>query len=454
LAWIDQYRGKVVPAEHAVRAIKSGDRVYVHPGCATPQKLIAAMVGRAPELENVEVIHMMTLGNADYTKPEMQGHFRHNALFTGSNTREAVNEGRADYTPVFLSEVSRLFSDGTLPLDVALVHLSPPDEHGFCSFGVGVDTTKAAAHAAKTIIAEVNTEMPRSLGDSFIHVSKLHFVVETSYLPTELPRRRMGEEHVEIGKIVANLIGDGDTIQMGIGSIPDAILSFLQDRKDLGVHTEMFSDGIVELVESGVITGERKTLHPGKVVAGFTLGTKELYRFIDNNPLFEFRPSEYTNDPFIICQNDNMVAVNSGLQVDLTGQVTADSLGSTIYSGIGGQVDFIRGAARSRNGRPVIAMLSTAKDGEISRIVPRLEFGAGVVTSRADIHYVATEYGVANLHGRTRRERALALMDIAHPKFRDWLMEEAWKQHYVPKNIFFPGGKVVRGGPVDSPPGT
>jgi len=436
LAWIDNYRAKVVTAEEAVKVIKSGDRVYVHPGCATPQKLIAAMVDRAPKLENVEVVHILTLGNADYTKPEMQGHFRHNALFAGANVREAVNEGRADYTPIFLGEVSRLFTDGTLPLDAALIHVSPPDEHGFCSFGVGVDNTKAAASAAKTVLAEVNTEMPRTLGDSFIHVNKLDWVVETSYVPIELPRRRMGAEHRDIGSNVAALIGDGDTLQMGIGGIPDAVLSCLSDRKNLGVHTEMFSDGIVELVEAGVINGEKKTLHPGKVVSAFTLGTKDLYTFIDNNPVFEFRPVEYTNDPFVVSQNDNMVAINSALQIDLTGQVAADSLGFDIYSGIGGQVDFVRGAARARNGRPVVALLATAKKGEISRIVPHLELGAGVVTSRGDIHYVATEFGVANLHGRTRRERALALIEISHPRFREWLTEQAWKYRYIPRNVF------------------
>jgi acetyl-CoA hydrolase len=442
LAWIERYREKVVTAAEAVKVIKSGDRVYVHPGCATPQKLISAMVDRAPELENVEVVHIMTLGNADYTKPEMQGHFRHNSLFTGANARQAVNEGRADYTPIFLGEISNLFTDGTLPLDVALIHVSPPDEHGFCSFGVGVDNTKAAASAAGVVLAEVNTEMPRTLGDSFIHVNKLDRVVETSYIPIELPRRRTGEEHGEIGSNVAGLINDGDTLQMGIGGIPDAVLSRLKDRKDLGVHTEMFSDGIVELVEAGIINGERKTLHPGKVVSAFTLGTKDLYAFIDNNPLFEFRPAEYTNDPFVVSQNDDMVAMNSALQIDLTGQVAADSLGFDIYSGIGGQVDFMRGAARSKNGRPIMALQSTAKDGEVSRIVPHLELGAGVVTSRGDIHYVATEFGVANLHGKTRRERALALIEIAHPKFREWLTEQAWKYRYIPKNVFSLSGKV------------
>ncbi len=441
MGWIEQYRDKLVRAEEALKAVKSGDRVYVHPGCATPQRLIAAMVERAHELEDVEVVHIMTLGNADYTKPEMQGHFRHNALFTGGNTRQSVNEGRADYTPIFLSEISRLFTDGTLPLDVALVHLSPPDEHGFCSFGVGVDNTKAAAAAAKTVIAEVNTEMPRTLGDSFIHVSKLDYAVETSYLPVELARKRMGEEHRDIGKNVADLIENGDTLQMGIGGIPDAVLACLKDRKDMGVHTEMFSDGIVELVEAGIVNGEKKTLHPGKVVSAFTLGTKKLYSFVDNNPVFEFRPAEYTNDPFVISHNDNMVAINSALQIDLTGQVAADSIGFNIYSGIGGQVDFIRGAARSKNGRPVIALQSTAKDGEVSRIVPHLELGAGVVTSRGDIHYVVTEFGVAYLHGKTRRERAVALIEIAHPKFREKLTEDAWKYRYIPRNVFFASGK-------------
>jgi acetyl-CoA hydrolase len=362
---------------------------------------------------------------------ELSASFRHNAFFIGSNVREAVNEGRADFTPIFLSEIEALFESGQMPIDVALIHVSPPDEHGFCSFGVGVEVTKTAAMKAEYVIAQVNPQMPRALGDSFIHVSNVTYFVPVDTPILELPRVRMGEEHAQIGQNVAELIRDGDTLQMGIGAIPDAVLAFLKDRRDLGVHTEMFSDGIVELVEAGIITGAKKTLHPGKMVASFVLGSRRLYDFLNNNPLVELHPSYYVNDPFVIAQNRNMVAINSALQVDLTGQVVADSIGHTFYSGIGGQVDFIRGSARSKGGRPIIALLSTAKNGEISRIVSEIDPGAGVVTSRGDVHYVVTEYGVAYLHGKTIRERAKALINIAHPAFREDLTRQARELHYL-----------------------
>jgi acetyl-CoA hydrolase len=412
---------KLVSAEEALRVVKSGDTVYVHPGCAAPQRLLDALVARHDELENVRVIHLMSLGRADYTKPGMERHFRHVALFTGKNVRDAINEGRADYVPIFLSEIPRLFTARRIALDVALIHVSPPDEHGFCSFGVGVECTKAAAEAARVVIAQVNPNMPRVLGDNFIHVRNVTFFVEAAEPLVELPRVRMTPEFEQIGQNVASLIEDGATLQLGIGGIPDAVLHYLRDRRHLGVHTEMFSDGMAELVEMGVVTNEQKTLHPGKIIASFVLGTKPLFEFIHNNPIVEFHPSDYVNDPFIICQNERMVAVNSAIQVDLTGQVCSDSIGDLVYSGFGGQVDFIRGATRAREGKAIIALISTAKDAQVSRISTYLDEGAGVVTSRADVHYVVTEFGVADLYGRTLRERASALISIAHPKFQEEL---------------------------------
>ena len=420
-----QFHEKLVTAEQALRAVRSGDLVYVHPGCACPERLLDALVARKGDLENVRVMHMMSLGRADYALPGMEKSFRHVALFTGKNTRQAINDGRGDYIPIFLSEIPRLFTSGRMSPDVALIHVSPPDEHGFCSFGVGVEATKAAAETARTVIAQVNPNMPRVLGDNFIHVRKVTWFVEADDPLAELPRVRMSPAFEDIGRNVASLIEDGATLQLGIGGIPDAVLHYLEDRKHLGVHTEMFSDGIVDLVEKGVVTSERKTLHPGKIVASFVLGSKGLFDFIHNNPIVEFHPVDYVNDPFVICQNDNMVAVNSAIQVDLTGQVCSDSIGDTVYSGFGGQVDFVRGASRARNGKAIIALLSTAKDGQVSRISTYLDEGAGVVTSRADVHYVVTEFGVADLHGKTLRERAQALIGIAHPKFREELEQGA-----------------------------
>jgi acetyl-CoA hydrolase len=314
---------------------------------------------------------------------------------------------------------------------VALIHVSPPDEHGFCSFGIEVGVTKPAAHAARIVIAEVNDQMPRTLGDSFIHVSKIDYAVPVSYKLPELPLGEVTELNKRIGQHVAELIEDGSTLQMGIGGIPDGVLLFLRDKRDLGIHTELFSDGVVELVERGVVTNEKKTLHPGKIIAGFLLGTQRLYDFVDNNPVVELHPTDYVNDPFLIAQNEKMVAINSAIEVDLTGQVCADSIGSRLYSGVGGQVDFIRGAARSKGGKPIIALPSTAKNDTISRIVPTLKPGAGVVTTRNDVHYVVTEYGVAYLHGKTIRQRVQALINIAHPKFRDELTHFAKEQHWL-----------------------
>jgi len=351
--------------------------------------------------------------------------------------REAVNEGRADYTPVYLSEVEELFESGAMPLDVALIQVSPPDAHGFCSFGVGVDTTLTAARCARTVVAQVNDQMPRTFGDSFIHVSQIHAFVESSRPLPELPNPEITDLHVKIAGHVAGLIGDGAVLQTGIGAIPNAVLPFLMDRRDLGVHTETISDSAIPLVEAGVITGARKNFNPRKIILAFVLGTKKLFDFVDNNPIFEFHPNAYTNDPRLIANNDNMVAINSALQVDITGQVCSDSIGTTFYSGIGGQVDFLRGSSRSKGGKPIIALPSTAKDGAISRIVAMLNPGAGVVTSRGLIRYVVTEYGVAYLHGKSIRERAKALIEIAHPKFRGELYEYCertkWLQHPKPE---------------------
>ncbi|RCK75869.1 MAG: 4-hydroxybutyrate coenzyme A transferase [Ignavibacteriae bacterium] len=441
MRWLEKFKSKIKTLQEAVSLIQSGDRVYVHPGCATPELLVEAMVDRGNALKNVEVIHILTLGKTRYVEPQYEGHFRHNALFIGKNVRSAVHDGRADWTPVFLSEIPHLFHSKKLPIDVALIHISPPDEHGFCSFGVGVDCTKAATEVAKKIIAQINPKMPRALGDSFIHVDKLTACVEVDTPIKELPQvesditQKEAEVFKKIGENIANIIDDGSTLQLGIGAIPDAVLSFLHNKKHLGIHTEMFSDGIIKLIEEGVITNEKKTLHPGKVIASFVLGTKTLFEFLDDNPIFEFHPTQYVNDPFIIAKNDNMVAINSAIQVDLTGQVCADSMGTKFYSGFGGQLDFIRGASRSEGGKPIIALPSTAKNDTISRIATQLTPGAGVTTTRGDVHFVVTEYGVADLYGKTVRERVQELIKIAHPNFREELEAYAIKEKFLPTKI-------------------
>ncbi|NPA91610.1 MAG: acetyl-CoA hydrolase/transferase family protein [Chloroflexi bacterium] len=431
--WERIYHQRMTTAEEAVRHIQSGQRVFLTGNCSVPQQLLKALVrrARAGEIEDVELVQVLTVGDADYVSPDLAGKLRVNTLFISANVRQAVHEGRADFTPIFLSEIPDLFRSGELPLDVALVHVSPPDEHGFCSFGVEVGITKPAAESAKLVIAEVNDRMPRALGDSFIHVSKIDYFVPVSYALPELPQGSPGEVQMRIAEHIAELVPDGATLQLGIGGIPDAVLLYLQDKKDLGIHTEMFSDGVVELVERGVITNERKTLHRGKIIVGFVLGTQRLYEFVDNNAMVEFHPTDYVNDPFVIAQNDNMIAINSAIEVDLTGQVCADSIGPKFYSGVGGQVDFIRGAARSKGGKPIIALPSTAKHGSISRIVATLKPGAGVTTTRNDVHYVVTEYGVAYLHGKTIRQRVNALIQIAHPDYRDELRYQAKKLGYV-----------------------
>jgi acyl-CoA hydrolase len=421
MTWQDDYRRKVMQPNEAVQCIQSKMRVYIHPGCAEPESLVEALMARGPFVKNVEIVHLLTTGRADYIAPQMEGHFRHNAMFIGGNVRQAVNEGRADYTPVFLSQVEEMFENGQMPIDVALIQVTPPDAHGFCCLGVGVEATLSAARNAKIVVAQVNDQMPRTFGDCFIHVNEIDAVVEVSRPLCELRKIEVTQVHRDIGKNVAGLIDDGATLQLGIGSIPNAVLLELTDHRDLGIHTEMLSDLAIPLIESGVINGSRKTIHPRKIILGFVLGSKKLFDFVDNNPQFEFHPSKYTNDPFVIAQNYKMAAVNSGVQVDITGQVCADSIGTFFYSGIGGQVDFIRGASHCKGGKPIIALPATAKDETISRIVPMLDPGAGVVTSRGSVHYVVTEFGVAYLHGRTIRQRAESLIEIAHPKFREEL---------------------------------
>jgi len=431
MSWVEQYKNKVVTADEAVKAVQSGNRIFLTGNCSVPCTVLAAIVDYAPNVEDVEICQALTIGSADYVKPEMEGHLRVNTMFISPNNREAVQAGRADFTPVLLSEFTLLFKEGHLPVDIALVHLSPPDEHGFCSFGIEVGLSKSPAESAKIIIAEVNEQMPRTLGDSFIHVSKLDYIVPVNY---DLPELGMGSEGpsevVEnIASHIADLIPDGATMQMGIGAIPDAVLKYLYDKKDLGVHTELFSDGVIDLVNAGVLTNAQKTLHQGKIIAGFIIGTKKLYEWVHNNPLIEFHRTEYVNDPFVIAKNDRMVAINSAIEVDLTGQVCADSIGPKLYSGVGGQLDFIYGASLSKGGVPIIALPSKTKD--FSRIVSMLKHGAGVVTSRNHVHYVVTEHGVADLYGKTIRQRAQALINVAHPEFRDELKKQAQELNYI-----------------------
>lgn len=417
-SWIDEYKRKVTTAEKALRNVRSLDSVYVHSNAAAPQILLEALVQNAPAVSGVKIFQLMTLGKADYALPEYANSFQVNSFFIGANVRAAVNAGRANYIPVFLSEIPHLFNSGEIPIDVCLLQVSPPDAHGFCSYGVSVDCTIAARKKARLTIAEVNKQMPRTLGRSFVHVSRLDHIVETDHPVPELVPTEPSDIEKAIGANVASLVEDGATLQLGIGAIPNAVLQNLMDKRNLGVHSEMLSDGIVDLIEAGVITNDAKTVLPGKVAVTFVMGTKRLYDFVDNNPLVEFQTSDYINDPFVISQNYKMTAINSALQVDVTGQVAADTIGNLLYSGFGGQVDFIRGAARAKNGMAIIALPATAKGGQISRISAMLNTGSGVVTSRADVHYVVTEFGIAQLYGKTLKERARALISIAHPDFR------------------------------------
>jgi len=430
------FQSRVISADEAVHIIEDGQRIFLTGNCSVPQKVLAALVNYAPNLQSVEICHALTVGPADYVDPGLEGHLRVNTMFISANVRKAVNDGRADFTPVLLSEFPLLFKNKLLPVDVALIHVSPPDEHGFCSLGIEVGLTKSPAESAKMIIAEVNQQMPRTLGDSFIHISRIHHVIPVDYPLPELPMTegKPDEKIKKIASYIVDLIPDGATMQLGIGAIPDAVLNFLHDKKQLGIHSELFSDGVIDLVESGVITNERKNLHAGKIIAGFILGSQRLYNWVDDNPLIELHPTEYVNDPFVIAQNERQVAINSAIEVDLTGQICADSIGPKLYSGVGGQLDFIYGASRSKGGVPIIALPSTAttRDGTVvSRIVPLLKSGAGVVTTRNHVHYVVTEYGIATLYGKTIRERSRALINIAHPDFRDLLTKEANALNYI-----------------------
>ncbi len=417
-------------ADEALSVLRDGARVLIGSGAAAPLGLLRAFCTRVRSLHDVEVCQLLTLGDAPYVAPDLAGHVRHNAFFIGANTRAAVQEGRADHTPVFLSEIASLIRT-SLPIDVALVQVAPPDAHGFCSLGVSVDIVKPAVDSAKIVIAEMNPRMPRTHGDAFVHQSRLHWIVPVDHPLPELVADPIDDIARAIGTNVASLVRDGDTLQLGIGSIPDAVLGALGSHHDLGIHTEMFSDGVVDLYEKGVITNSRKTLHRGKFVTSFVMGTKRVYDFVHDNPALEMHPSHYTNDPFIIAKNHGMVAINSALAVDLTGQICADSLGAKLYSGVGGQVDFVRGAARAERGRPILALPSTAKSGTVSRICVELAEGSGVTTTRSDVHFVVTEHGVASLHGKTIRQRVMALASIAHPKFRDELLAGARERHWV-----------------------
>jgi len=426
------YKEKLISVEEAVKKIKSGDRVVTGHACSEPGYIIEAMVKNKDAYANVEIVHMVPMGKAEYINPIMEKHFKHNALFVGGGTREAIASGRADFTPCFFSKIPELFNNGYLPVDVALIQVSTPDEHGFCSFGVSVDYTKSASKCAKMIIAQVNNKMPRTMGDSFINVSEIDYIVEANHEIIELKPPRIGDVEKAIGEHCASLVQDGSTLQLGIGAIPDAVLLFLKDKKDLGIHSEMISDGVVELVEAGVITNKAKTIHPGKIVVTFLMGTKRLYDFVDNNPMVEMYSVDYVNDPVIIAKNYKMVCINSAIQVDLMGQVNAETIGLTQFSGTGGQVDFIRGAAMAKDGKSIIAMPSTASKGKVSRITPLLDSGAAVTTLRNEVQYVVTEYGIAELKGKTLRNRARALIEIAHPDFRPSLILE-WEKRFEAK---------------------
>ena len=420
---------RIVSPDQAVEGIKSGDQVYVHCAAAAPSVLLDALVARAQELEGVGVIHLHIEGPGPHLAPEMAKHFRHRALFIGPNARAAVNEGRADYVPVFLSDVPRLFESHAMPLDAVLVNATPPDRHGFCSLGTSVEAMHAAIRAAKTVIVQFNTAMPRTLGDSFIHVTDIELGVEVDVPPYEHPVGPIGDVERRIGEFVADLVPDGATLQLGIGAIPAATALALADKRDIGIHTEMFTDAVVDLVEAGVITGARKERNRGKIVTAFVMGSPRLYDFVDDNPMVEMRPVDFTNDTHVIRSFSRMIAINSAIEVDLTGQVVADSIGHRLYSGVGGQMDFVRGAGLATEGRAIIALPSTAAGGTVSRITPSVKEGAGIVTTRAHVRTVVTEWGVAELFGKSTRERAEALIAIAHPDFRDELTREARGTH-------------------------
>jgi acyl-CoA hydrolase/GNAT superfamily N-acetyltransferase len=442
--WQRVQAAKVTSAEEAIRSIPPGRTILIGSGAAEPELLVEGLVSFGNHLSDNSIVHLLTLGSAPYIAPGLEHRFRHMAFFIGPNVRDAVQEGRADFLPVFLSEIPELIRSRRVPVDVALIQVSSPDRHGYVSLGVSVDIVRAAVDTAALVLAEVNPRMPRTHGDSFVHVREIDHLVAVDRPLLELTHEPPGEVEREIGQYVASLIPDCATLQAGIGKIPEAVLAALADRRDLGVHTEMFSDGFMKLVEAGAVTGRAKTRWPGKLVTSFVMGSRGLYEWVNDHPAVELLPSDITNDPATIAQNDRMVSVNSALAVDLTGQVASDTLMGRFFSGIGGQVDFVRGAARSRAGRAIIALCSTAKGGAVSRIVPALEEGAGVVTSRGDVRFVVTEYGVAELWGKTIRERARALIDIAHPHFRAELLAAAKQRRYVFSDQVVPRGRYPR----------
>ena len=429
--WRELYKSKIKSAKQAVKMIESGTRIFIGTGCGQPQLLVEELTNENNNIQDTEIYHLLTQGDAPYIKEQYTGKFRTCSFFLAPNVRQGIVSGRGDYTPIFLSEIPSLFKKGTIPLDVALIQTSPPDKNGYLSLGISVDIVKSAVENSLMVIAEVNEKMPRTLGDSFISVDMVDAIVESDRDILEYNVPEPDENIDAIAKNVASLIGDGATVEVGIGNIPQTVLKYLNGKNDIGIHTEMFNDAIIPLIEEGVINGKRKTINRGKVTASFCYGTRKLYDYIHENQMFEFRPSEYVNDPFVIGQHNNMIAINVALEIDMTGQVCSDSIGYDFYSGIGGQVDFNRGAARAKNGKAIITLPSTAKNGTISRIVPKLTEGAGVVTTRGDVHYVVTEYGIAYLFGKSIRERVLALAEIAHPDFRNEILREAKTRNYI-----------------------
>ncbi len=431
--WTEQYKNKILTASKAIRKIRRGSRIFLGTGCGVPYHLVQELATHADQMADNEIVHLLTLGDTPSADPKFQSQFRHNTFFVSANIRDAVAEGRADYTPIMLSDIPDLFRQRRMPLDVAMIQISPPDRYGYCSLGISVDITKAASESADIVIAQVNDKMPITHGDSFVDIREIDYLV-----PFNEPLREFqGDEITEtidlIGSYVARLVENESTLELGIGALPQSVCNNLLDSgvRDLGIHTEMFSDSLLPLIEAGIVTNKKKSIHKGKVIASFAMGSRKLYEYIDDNPLFQFHDTAYVNDPYVIGQNRKMVAINSALEVDLTGQVCADSIGHRFYSGIGGQVDFIRGAKRSLGGKAIICLPSTAVDETVSRIVPQLSEGAGVVTTRGDVDVIITEYGLANMHGKTIRERVLSLIAIAHPKFRNELLEAAKKMRYV-----------------------
>ncbi len=441
------YPNKFMPEDRVFSHIHRGDRIFIGTACGEPQYLVRSLVNYVQShpkaFFDAEVLHVWTLGVAPYADEKLKYNFRHNSFFIGANTRDAINKGLADYSPIFLSEIPELFYSGVVPIDVALVQTSPPDSHGYMSLGVSVDIVKAATENASLVIAQVNSNSPRVHGDGFIHIEDVDFIIPYDEPVLQYKEEAETEVVQKIGNYVSQLIENGDTIQVGYGSIPNAILSNLYNKKNLGVHTELIGDGLVELMKKGVIDNSKKSINRGKTIATFCMGNKETYEYIHDNPAIEFRTVDYTNNPLTIAQHDNMTAINSALEIDLTGQASAESIGKTFYSGIGGQADFMRGSVLAKNGKTILALQSTAENETVSRIMPFIKEGAGVTLNRGDIHYVVTEYGIAYLHGKNIRERAMELISIAHPKFRSWLIEEAKKQNLIYKDQeFIPG---VRG---------